>query len=110
MGYNTDFDGAFTVTPALKVRHRLQLAKFAEESWGRHGSSCQWVPTDDGTALQWDGNEKFYDYVEWIDRLISRFLRPWGYEVNGEVRWRGEDFDDMGTIVVTKNKVETRSR
>jgi hypothetical protein len=28
---------------------------------GQPGLWCQWVPTDDGTGIEWDGGEKFYD-------------------------------------------------
>jgi len=27
------------------------------------GLWCQWIPSDDGTAIEWDGGEKFYEYV-----------------------------------------------
>lgn len=69
---------------------------------------CQWVPNDDGTAIVWDGGEKFYSYVEWIVYLIQHFLRPWGYVLNGEVYWNGEDAGDLGVIEVTDNKVEVK--
>ncbi len=72
------------------------------------GRWCQWVPTDDGTAIEWNGTEKFYDYVEWIEYLIANFLKPWGYVLNGEVEWQGEERDDRGLIVIKKNKVTTK--
>lgn len=71
------------------------------------GLWCQWVPNEDGTIIQWDCNEKFYNYVEWIEFIIKYFLEPWGYILNGEVRWRGEEFDDIGTIICENNKVRT---
>ena len=36
---------------------------------------CQWVPTLDGVALQWNGQEKFYDADLWMRYLIDHFLR-----------------------------------
>lgn len=69
---------------------------------------CQWVPSDDLMGIEWDGGEKFYKYVEWIEYLIQNFLAPQGYVVNGEVQWRGEDFFDVGVIVVENNKVSCR--
>jgi hypothetical protein len=69
------------------------------------GLWCQWVPTEDRTGIEWDRGEKFYDYAEWLEYLIDHFLRPWGYTLNGRVRWRGEDFDDIGTLVVEDNVV-----
>jgi hypothetical protein len=67
------------------------------------------VPNDDGTAIVWDGGEKFYEYVDWIEYLINNFLQPWGYVLNGEVEWFGEDRDDRGLIVVDNNAVSTKT-
>lgn len=69
---------------------------------------CQWVPNDGGTAIIWDGGEKFYSYVEWIEYLIENFLKPWGYVLNGEVEWIGEDPNDRGLIVIDSNVVKTK--
>ena len=72
------------------------------------GLWCQWVPTEDDKGIEWDGNEKFYDYVEWITYIIDKILAPRGYTLNGEVTWQGEDSDDQGMIVVKNNKVSTK--
>lgn len=69
------------------------------------GLWCKWVPGR--KSIYWNGAEKFYHYVEWLRYIIDHFLRPWGYVLDGEVRWRGEDFSDMGTIVVRDNVVRT---
>lgn len=68
----------------------------------------QWIPNEDGTSIEWDGGEKFYGYVEWLEYIITHFLKPWGYTVNGAVKWSGEDSDDMGAIVVNDNVVNSR--
>ena len=57
-----------------------------------------WVPNGDGSILEWDGGEKFYRYVEWLQYVMERFLIPWDYKVEGEVEWQGEDSDDRGKI------------
>lgn len=72
---------------------------------GQPGLWCQWVPSEDGSSIQWDGNEKFYYYVEWLEYIIATFLAPWGYTLAGRVRWTGEDVDDHGTIRVSDNVV-----
>ena len=72
------------------------------------GLWLQWVPTDDRWHLEWDGGEKFYYYVEWLEYLIKKIFAPRGYVLHGEVRWRGEDFDDIGVITVEDNKVSTK--
>jgi len=67
---------------------------------------CQWVPNEDGTAIEWDKDEKFYKYVEWLEYLIVHFLGPWGYTLDGKVAWSGEDINDHGQIYVCNNRVE----
>tara|TARA_R110000796_G_scaffold1673_4_gene6977 strand:+ start:1092 stop:1817 length:726 start_codon:yes stop_codon:yes gene_type:complete len=69
------------------------------------GLWCQWVPNEDGTEIEWDGVEKFYMYTEWIVYLIEKILKPNGYTVNGEVKYRGEEWDDNGVIQVRDNYV-----
>jgi len=66
---------------------------------------CQWTPSEDGNAIQWDEGEKFYSYVEWLKYLIEHFLAPWGYVVNGSVEWEGESRGDIGRILVSNNTV-----
>lgn len=66
----------------------------------------QWRPTDDGMGIEWDGNEKFYNYIEWLQYLIDNVLEPRGYYLNGVVKWIGEDRNDMGAIEVTKNRIK----
>lgn len=73
------------------------------------GLWLQWVPNTKGTALKWDGGEKFYEYDVWLEYLIQKILQPNGYTINGEVRWEGEDHKDLGTLVV-KNNVLTIKR
>jgi hypothetical protein len=161
MGYTTDFEGNFKITPTLKPEHKQYLEKFsdtrrykrdaiktvlredpirlqAELPVGKDGGYfvgevayrgqgrgvdlvdyngppagqpslwCQWVPDDDGTHLEWDGGEKFYDYVEWLEYLIEHFFGPWGYVLNGEVEWYGEDRSDVGKIIVIDNEVTVK--
>lgn len=65
----------------------------------------QWTPTPDGTAIEWDGNEKFYCYTEWLVYLISKILAPNGYVLNGTVTWQGEETGDVGELFVRDNRV-----
>jgi hypothetical protein len=64
-----------------------ELNSFSEE---RHGGNtepfagfpgfwCDWVPTPDMQGIEWNGNEKFYDYVEWLELIIKKFLIPVKY-------------------------------
>lgn len=67
---------------------------------------CHWVPSEDGTLIEWDGGEKFHDYIEWMEYLLHNFLIPWHYNVNGRVEWEGEDEDDMGVIRIKNNVLQ----
>lgn len=75
---------------------------------GQPGLWCQWVPTEGGDGIEWDGGEKFYDYVEWLEYLVEHFLKPWGIEIRGRVRWQGEEDEDRGVIVADGRDVTTR--
>ena len=60
------FVGAFVDgTPAPE--HDLtgdDITDYNHPPEGQSGLWCQWVPTDEGTAIQWNGAEKFYGYIE----------------------------------------------
>lgn len=90
------------------------------------GLWCQWVPTDDGTAIEWDTGEKFYEATEWMEYIVNRLLSPAArsyvdqhvsedsrlksftcdHVVTGEIYADGEDSEDNWKIKVTNNLVE----
>lgn len=75
------------------------------------GLWCQWEVKRDwkmpsNTCLFWDGGEKFYNYVEWLNYLIKHFFSKWGIVFNGSIEWQGEDSSDKGIIVVEDNVVK----
>lgn len=70
------------------------------------GLWCQWEPTEDGLEIKWNDGDKFYEYVDWIEYLIKKILAPNGYVLNGQVDWRGEDFYDIGSIIIKDNEVK----
>ena len=76
---------------------------------GQPGLWCQWIPSEDLEAIEWDESEKFYNYEEWIVYLIEHFLKPWGYVLNGSVKWQGEDFDDRGIMTIKDNEFSSHS-
>lgn len=69
------------------------------------GLWCQWFPVSDRLHLEWDGKEKFYCYVEWLEYLINKIFEPRGYTLNGVVQYRGDDMDDYGIITIFNNTV-----
>lgn len=88
---------------------------------GQPGLWCQWVPTDDGEFIEWDGGEKFYESVAWMEYIIDHFLKPgaeafkssdpqfnkftFDHICNGEIEAQGEDPDDIWKLVVENNSV-----
>ncbi len=158
MGYTTDFDGQFDVTPAFTPEQVAYLREFAETrrmqrdatiastlhdplrsavglpigkeaeyfvggegfagqdndrsilNYNRGPSTqpglwCQWTVTDDGAHIEWNGVEKFYNYVEWLEYIVEHFAKPWGRVVSGGVSWQGEEDDDTGVVGVINNTV-----
>jgi len=83
------------------------ILDYNESASTQPGLWCKWVPTEDGTAIEWSGAEKFYNYVEWLVYLVNNFLKPWGYVLNGQVDWQGEETEDFGTLYVKNNRVTT---
>ncbi len=83
------------------------IINYNEPPTGQPGLWCQWVPevSNEKSVLVWDGNDKFYDYIEWLEYLIKTFFIPWGYFLNGQVEWQGEESDDFGKIILENNKV-----
>jgi hypothetical protein len=79
--------------------HDDSIIDYNKPPQGQPGLWCQWTPNVDGTAIVWDCGEKFYDYVEWLEYIVTHFLTPWGYSLSGEVEWQGEDYDDIGKII-----------
>ncbi|GAA2753018.1 hypothetical protein [Kitasatospora cinereorecta] len=86
---------------------------------GQPGLWCQWEPTDDGTAIEWNGSEKFYDATEWMAYLVDHFLKPGahaqgepGFEdftfdhvLNGVIDAQGEEDWDTWQLTVSDNTV-----
>jgi len=108
MGYSTEFLGKFIISPALKNDHINFLQDFAgtlHSQDSEPGQWCQWVPSEDGVYLEWDYGEKFYDYVEWLNYIVEKFLIPWGYKLNGTVECIGDRYNDRSLIVVVDNEV-----
>ena len=119
MGYSTYFQGRFQLNRPLSPEHQAALEQLADNEHypGEDGMPvrdmetvrptcyCQWRPTEDGTEIE-DVGEKFYGWLEWLEYLVDHRLKPWGYVLNGQVRWQHEDWDDSGIIYVKDNRVE----
>lgn len=157
MGYDTAFDGKVTVKPPLNEHEIAYLTAFSRSrrmEWRtgpyrvdgddsdpdvingdeppseQPGLWCKWVPVENGTAIAWNGEEKFYFATEWMRYLIDTFLRPgaalqhelvrpvegrvypealahftFDHEMKGVIKAKGEERGDRWRIVVRCNKV-----
>ena len=78
------------------------------EGIGQPGLWCQWeIIEENGVQyLQWDGGEKFYNYVEWLKYLDKHFFKPWKITLNGEIQWQGEEIGDIGKIVAENGEIK----
>lgn len=85
-----------------RTREKIESGKCQPSLW------CQWNVTGEGNeqVLEWDGGEKFYEYIDWVKYLITNFFKPWNVKLNGEITWVGEESTDLGKIVVKDNLVE----
>lgn len=94
---STDFLRDWKTNQKLKVEGKCQP-----------GLWCNWIITPDGKYLEWNGAEKFHDYVEWLQYLITNFFQPWGIKLNGQIKWSGDDTSDVGIIMVKNNTIKTK--
>lgn len=70
---------------------------------------CCWEPTPDGAGLHVPEPGYHYAYERWLRFLINELLRPWGYEIGGEVAYQGAAPADRGTITATTQGCERRA-
>lgn len=57
--------------------------------------------------LKWNGTEKFYSYIEWLEYLFINFFMPNDYLLNGVMLSIGEEEGDALYIISINNKVYT---
>ncbi len=67
------------------------------------GLWCHWTVSK--KELTWDGGEKFYKYVEWLQYFIRHFFDKWGIALDGAMQWQGERREDRGTISVWRSRI-----
>lgn len=112
MGHTTKFRGTLQLSRALTLAEAKKLLEFNEDPdliEGSHPDSyMQWVPTESLDGIVWDGNEKFYNYTEWMQWLLL-WLGDRGVTASGELLWSGEEVGDVGVLSVL-NGVATANR
>ena len=109
------------------------ILDFNSPGFGQPGLWCKWEPTDDGSQIRWNQQEKFYNADDWMGYVIGTFLMPgavlareltspvegryyapefahftFDHVVNGVIDAEGEQDDDVWQLIVTDNVVTTR--
>jgi hypothetical protein len=111
MGYTTKFTGSIALSRPLTLAEAGMWLGWADnqESVPRPcpDSYLQWIPIASLDALIWDGGEKFYNYIEWL-QWICTWLRGLGIDSNGRIAWDGEEQGDVGMLVVGHGVVTAR--
>jgi hypothetical protein len=91
---------------------------------GQPSLYCDFEPTVDGKAIEWNGAEKTQCAKEWITYLITRFLEAdavvagqdlpefegfqFNHVLNGELLAEGEERSDRWKLIVKDNKVSVK--
>lgn len=139
MGYQTEFNGVIKVEPPLSPEEINYLNMFSDSRrmnrekgpyYVRDDNEsdvinpnrppkcqpnlwCQWISTEDGSGIEWDGSEKFYDAAEWMQYLIDHFFGEdpiakkvdseageflQSHKFSGTINAEGEERDDVWRI------------
>jgi hypothetical protein len=111
MGYTTKFSGSVKLSRPLTLKEAKTILEWNDDPESLDfgdtppiGSYMQWVPSETLDSIGWDGNEKFYNYVEWL-QFVCDWLSRLGIAATGELTWSGESAEDTCVIRVVDNKV-----
>ena len=144
MGYTTFFDGSITISPPLSPEEIEFLNTFSDsrrmnrkngpyfvDGTGmkdddviNHNSPdpsqpslwCNWISSEDGSMIVWDGGEKFSEAEAWMDYIVNHFVGPTpraardfpflkGHTVKGTISAVGEAANDYWKLEVDGNVV-----
>lgn len=117
MGYTTIFHGTFKLDKKLEESLVREIEKLREHNpykltdkekakSGLPASYCRWCVAEDRMFIEWDGVEKFYKYLDWLEYIIKNILERNGYTLSGEVIAEGELIEeDLSTIKIVNNRI-----
>ena len=114
MGYSTEFNGSLAVSgddtsldkfdvwmdELHETRHGSDCAVWS----GYPGFYCQWVFNRETCTIEWDGGEKFYEYIQWLQFVFEK-CDELNLSANGKISWQGDNYQDQGEIIVEKNLI-----
>lgn len=113
MGYTTKFQGSVQLDRKLTLKEAKfflgmmyneemtveQMVENYDISSKLQRSYLQWAPGEDLQSFVWNQEEKFYEYVEWLQFVVDR-LKEIDVGVSGQITWSGEDTGDTGVITI----------
>jgi hypothetical protein len=114
MGYDTKYYGRLEIGPTplpRSLREEIQRNSDNEHREGNGpdgkpiypGIHCDFTVTNDGTSIVWNGSEKTYNGVEWINWIIFQYLFPNGYTLTGHLDAQGADSDDVWRLMIRRS-------
>jgi hypothetical protein len=122
MGYSTDFYGVLKTDKEIPAKIAAKMRELSETdtrdithggdhsvarpSGGFPGFHCDFAPTDDNHGIRWNGSEKTYDAVEWIDYLVRTYLGPNGITIpDGQfLDAQGEEHGDTWRLTIINGR------
>ena len=99
MGYDTQTYGEIEISPVITSEHEVEFLAYLESE----GEDCPWVL---GQKTLYIESDLPGDFTEWLDALRTKFFAPRGYTLRGAIDYRGEDWDDHGTVYVDGDRME----
>ena len=106
----------FTFNKPLSDEHNKLLSKFFKKhdkyfsgADGTPEMACDWQISSNKKRLEWDSEERYYENDlndQWLNYLIEKFFKPWGYVLNGKIGWVNDD-QESGMTVINNNRVAT---
>jgi len=111
MGYDTSFLGFLKTDKPLSDKTYKKIIKLQDKDYyyfekqAMPDTRLSWEIQADRQTFEWDGSEKFYSYIEWIEYIIKEVLSPAGYFLSGNIIWQGANMLDIGQIKVVRNKI-----
>lgn len=97
------YTGAFTKSGKI-----YKISNYSVYPSNQPSSWCYWTPSEDKCSLQ--ALEKKYGFgfqcaESWLRYLVNNFIKPWGYSLNGKVKYHSiiANHEDDGSSIHIKN-------
>lgn len=95
-------EGAYYVGLELEFEDPVRALAMVEQEppVGQPSLLCPWMPTEDGHELILDKRHDCVRILEWLQYLLTHFLIPWGYVLNGELHVMAKIEEDLDCSVI----------